>query len=75
VKLGPSSFANTAAATARLMKIGTDELTFESVNTGRTNGFTRAIQNCVHQATLAGFEILSINKNINKSINKSIETQ
>ncbi|PMD60177.1 uncharacterized protein K444DRAFT_629594 [Hyaloscypha bicolor E] len=64
VKWGPSSFANAAAATARLMKIGVDGLTFESVNAGRMNGFTRAIQNRVHQATLTGFEILSSNKSI-----------
>jgi hypothetical protein len=64
VKWGASRFANAAAATARLMKIGADGLTFESVNAGPMNGFTRAIQNCVHQATLAGFEILSINKSI-----------
>jgi hypothetical protein len=64
VKWGPSPFANAAAATARFMKIGADRLTFESVNAGRMNGFTRVIQTRVHQTTLAGFEILTINKSI-----------
>jgi hypothetical protein len=62
---GPASFAEAASATARVMRISADGLSFDSSEASRSNGFLRALQDRVHQANNAGYEIKQIDAQIN----------
>jgi hypothetical protein len=52
------------------MKIGADDLSFESTNAGRLATFLRQVQDRIHQVNSAGYEIKSLDAQINTQIQK-----
>ncbi|KAH6949413.1 hypothetical protein BKA56DRAFT_289382, partial [Ilyonectria sp. MPI-CAGE-AT-0026] len=70
LKWGPSSFAQGAAGTARRMRIIADSTSADAANANRMANFLRQLQDRVHQANNAGYEIKNIDAQIHTQAQK-----
>ena len=61
---GGSNLGSATQAVARGFQIGANILSYESTSAGKKGGFTRALQERIHQANAAGYEIKQIDKQI-----------
>ncbi|MCR6544585.1 neuraminidase-like domain-containing protein [Dehalobacterium formicoaceticum] len=61
---GFPNLANATTAVGRGLKIYADHLLYQSQTAGKKGGFTRALQERVFQANLAGYELKQIDKQI-----------
>lgn len=62
VAVGGTMLGNAAQAVARGLQIHSNELSFQSTNSGRKAGIIRLLQDRVQQANVAGHEMKSIDK-------------
>jgi hypothetical protein len=67
LRWGAENFAIAAAAHARSMKVGADDLSFESTNAGRQAGFLRQLQDRLYQVNVGGYDL--------KNLDAQIQTQ
>ncbi|MEB3103555.1 neuraminidase-like domain-containing protein [Ferviditalea candida] len=61
---GGSNLGSAASAVARGMQTHSNKLTFQSTQSGKKGGFTRALQERIFQANAAGYELKQIDKQI-----------
>lgn len=70
LRWGAENFATAASAIARKMKVGADDLSYESSNAGRLAGFLRQVQDRIHQVNSAGYELKALDAQINTQTQK-----
>lgn len=62
--IGGVNLGSAAEAVARGLQIYSNDLSFQSTNSGRKSGFLRQLQERVQQANAAGYEIKNIDKQL-----------
>ena len=70
LRWGAENFAAAASAAARKMKVGADDLLFESSNAGRLGGFLKQMQDRIHQVNSFGYEIKALDAQVQTQTNK-----